>query len=147
MWRQIWQRPSDDSNLSAEIPHGHANDSGECLGHWENLAQLGRRNTFWQNRRGRRGLTSARNWVQLKYKILPLPKSWHGHSKVHVPALGGKGEHEVLLYPTDQTHDGEHAVVNLEVVAEKGNNEEALDGNMNTLECFCLTYLLIVLTC
>ena len=50
-----------------------------------------------------------------------------------MPALGGKGEHEVLLYPTDEAHDGEDAVVNLEVVAEKGDNEKALDGDMNTL--------------
>ena len=56
-----------------------------------------------------------------------------------MPALGGKGEHEVLLYPTDQTHDGEHAVVNLEVVAEKGDNEKALDGNMNTLGEFVIS--------
>ena len=50
-----------------------------------------------------------------------------------MPALGGKGEHQVLLYPADEAHDGEDAVVNLEVVAEKGDNEKALDGDMNTL--------------
>ena len=50
-----------------------------------------------------------------------------------MPALGGKGKHQVLLYPADEAHDGEDAVVNLEVVAEKGDNDEPLDADMNTL--------------
>ena len=50
-----------------------------------------------------------------------------------MPSLGGKGEHEILLYPTNEAHNGEDAVVNLEVVAEKGDNEKSLDGDMNTL--------------
>ena len=50
-----------------------------------------------------------------------------------MPALGGKGKHQVLLYPAYQAHNGEDAVVNLEVVAEKGDNDEPLDADMNTL--------------
>lgn len=50
-----------------------------------------------------------------------------------MPALGGKGKHQVLLYPADKAHDGENAVVNLEVVAEEGDNDKPLDSDMNTL--------------
>ena len=35
-----------DLYLCAEIPHGHADDGGECLGYREYFTQLGCRNTF-----------------------------------------------------------------------------------------------------
>ena len=56
-----------------------------------------------------------------------------------MPALGGEGKHEVFLYPTDKAHDGEDAVVNLEVVAEEGDNEKPFNGDMNTLGEFVIS--------
>ena len=50
-----------------------------------------------------------------------------------MPSLGGEGKHKVFLYPADKAHDGEDAVMNLEVVAKEWDNEESLDGDMNTL--------------
>ena len=62
-----------------------------------------------------------------------------------MPALGGEGKHEVFLYPADEAHDGEDAVVNLEVVAKEGDDEKPLDGDMNTLGEFVnLFYLNLV---
>ena len=33
MCQQIYQLRTDDSNLSAEVAHSHADDGRECLGH------------------------------------------------------------------------------------------------------------------
>ena len=56
-----------------------------------------------------------------------------------MPALGGEGKHEVFLYPADKAHDGEDAVVNLEVVAEEGDNKKPFNGDMNTLGEFVIS--------
>lgn len=62
-----------------------------------------------------------------------------------MPALGGKGKHQVLLYPADKAHDGENAVVNLEVVAEEGDNDEPLDADMNTLGEAVILFIIYLL--
>ena len=65
--------------------------------------------------------------------MVPAPESRQGHRKVHVPALGGKCKHEILLYMAHEAHDGDDAVVDLESVAEEGDNKEALDPDVDTL--------------
>ena len=84
-----------------------------------------------------------REWTYFRYKfhqsrkiywwLVPAPESRQGHRKVHVPALGGKCKHEILLCPAQEAHDGDDAVVDLESVAEEGDNKEALDADVYTL--------------
>ena len=59
-------------------------------------------------------------------QTLPLsaPQSGHEQSKVHVPASSGKGGDEVLLYPTQAAHDGDDAVMDLQVVAQEWHHYE-----------------------
>ena len=50
-----------------------------------------------------------------------------------MPAFGSKCSHEFLLDTTETSHDGNDAVMNLEVVAEEGHHHKPLQTDVETL--------------
>ena len=51
-----------------------------------------------------------------------------------MPALCGEGEYQIVLHPTDAPHDGDDAVVDLEVVTQERHHHKPLQCNVETLQ-------------
>ena len=50
-----------------------------------------------------------------------------------MPALRGESKDQLVLNPADAAHDGDDAVVDLEVVAEEGHHHKPLQTDVETL--------------
>ena len=100
--------------------HSHANDDGEGLRDGEYLAQMVLGDTLGEDGESRRALVTT--------------QARESQSEVHVPALSGEGEHQLVLDPADASHDGDDAVVDLQIVTQERHHHEPLQSNVKTLE-------------